>query len=122
MECRAPKIEARKKIIRFGNKKFQKMSNVITYNIYDICNIYKQIHLQFLFTIYIKIMAGFHSTKTNEEYKEIKKCKYYKSTYSMDASVLSVGQKKDDHLKNIEVLTPDTLNSTLQHFFAEINN
>ena len=76
MECRAPKIEARKKIIRFGNKKFQKMSNVITYNIYDICNIYKQIHLQFLFTTYIKIMAGFHSTKTNEEHKEIKKCKY----------------------------------------------
>ena len=40
----------------------------------------------------------------------------------MDASVLSVGQKRNDHLKNIEVLTPDTLNSILQHFFAEINN
>ena len=104
------------------NSKKSKTSNGITYNIYDIYNSYKQMHLQFSFAIYIKIMAGFHSTKTNEEYKEIKKCKYYKSTYSMDASVLSVGQKRDDHLKNIEVLTPDTLNSTLQHFFAEINN
>ena len=31
-------------------------------------------------------MERFQSTKTIEEYKQIKKCKYYESSNSMDAS------------------------------------
>ena len=39
-------------------------------------------------------MERFQSTKTIEEHKQIKKCKYYESNNSMDASVLSVGTKE----------------------------
>ena len=44
---------------------------------------------------------------------EITKCKYYESNNSMNECFVS-GRK------NIEVLASDTLDSILQHFFAEI--
>ena len=39
----------------------------------------------------------------------------------MSTRVFCQWAQKRDHPKNIEVLAPDTSNSILQHFFAEIN-
>ena len=66
-------------------------------------------------------MERFQSTKSIEEYKQKSKNANTTKTATKWMRVFcQLGQKRD-HPKNIEVLAPDTLDSILQHFFAEIN-
>ena len=123
MECIARKIEAGKNISFekqkiFKNSKQSKPPSVITYNIYNIYNSYKKIDLQFLFIIYIKIMERFQSTKTIEEYKRKSKNANNTKATTQWMKVFCQWAQKRDHLRNIGVLTPDSI---LQHFLADIN-
>ena len=96
-----------------------KPSNVITYNIYNICNSYKQIELQFLFVIYLKIMENFHQQKLSRNTSRNQKMRILRK------------QKLNGHKrqttsppplkKNIEILAFDAWDSIQYPVFAEIN-
>ena len=66
-------------------------------------------------------MERFQSTKTIEEYKQkSKNANTTKGTTQWMRMFCQWAQKRD-HPQNIEVLAPDTLDSILQHIFAEFN-
>ena len=71
-----------------------------------------------MFIIYIKIIERFQSTKTIEEYKQKSKNKNTMKPTTQWMRVFCQWPQKSDHLKNIEVLAPDTLDSILQHLFG----
>ena len=66
-------------------------------------------------------MERFQSTKTIEEYKQKSKNANTTKATTQWMRVFCQWAQKRDHPKNIEILAPDTLDSILQHFFAEIN-
>ena len=72
-----------------------------------------KIDFQFLFVVYIKIMGGFQSTKTIEEYNQkLKNANTTKATTQW-MRVFSQWTQKRDHPENIKVLGSDTLDSIL---------
>ena len=66
-------------------------------------------------------MERLQSTKAIEKYKQKSKNANTTKATTQWIRVFSQWGQKRDQPKNIEVLVPDTLDSTLQHFFAEIN-
>ena len=66
-------------------------------------------------------MARFQSTKTTEEYKQKSKNANTTKATTQWMRVLYQQAQKSDYPQNTEVLAPDTLDSILQHFFAETN-
>ena len=66
-------------------------------------------------------MESFQSTKTIEEYKQKSKNASTTQGTTQMMRIFCQRAQKRNHPKNIEALAPETLDSILQHFFAEIN-
>ena len=66
-------------------------------------------------------MERLQSTKAIQKYKQKSKNANTTKATTQWIRVFSQWGQKRDYPQNIEVLVPNTLDSTLQHFFAEIN-
>ena len=66
-------------------------------------------------------MERFQSTKTIEKHKQKSKNANTTKATTQWMKMFCQWAQNIGHSKNIEVLAPDTLDSILQHFFAEIN-
>ena len=66
-------------------------------------------------------MERFQSRKTVKEYKQKSKNANTTKATTQWMRVFCQWAQKRDRPKNIAVLAPDTLDSILHHFFAEIN-
>ena len=65
-------------------------------------------------------MERFQSRKTFKEYKQKSKNANTTKATTQWMRVFCQWAQKRDHPKNIKALAPDTLDSILQHFFAEL--